>query len=415
MKQFQSEFLQEVLSKIARRYEQRGKLKGVMKITTSINHEQLQILHNFFGITPIRINNKDEVRLHFNFALENSPESEWIEKISSHLGYALQPAVQQDQSLAITTLITRLKLAFPDFGVITENVSTSHDILKRMFKNETEQHVTTTCFQAVETLRFLLKNKTPITISELGARFFNNSKLLRQGEIRHLLLRWLNTYCPDLDHTENEDQVWATYHVYHDRLTVNAVIFGPIVYTKSGKKFDWILKLHEQGEAATISWANLQGIEKIEWQGPSGRPPNLICCENEAPFSQLIRQKTNDCIFFTSGFPGSAVCKIYELLAPQMASCSHWGDTDPNGLYIASILHSIYPLQLFRCDIETLRQHEQHLLPLSRKQVQRAEFILKNKPHFPFRNELAYTLDNGWLEQENWRQNKPPSFPPPRE
>ncbi len=404
MKQLQSEFLKNVLSKIARRYQQRGKISGVMKVGTSLDHKKLQILHNFFGITPIRINNKDEVRLHFDLALENTPESEWIEKINPHLGYTLQAVVKEDHSEAITTLITRLKLAFPDLKAITEGLSASQDDLRRMFKNETKQCVTEFCFQAAELAHFLLQNKTPITISELGARFFNNSKLLRQGEARHMILRWLNLYCPGLDKVANEDQIWATYHVYHDRLTVNGVIYGPIVYTKNGKEFDWILKLYEQGEAATISWGNLQGIEKIQWSGRDDNPPDLICCENEAPFSQLMRQKDDDCILFTSGFPGSGVCKIYELLAPKAASCCHWGDTDPNGLHIASILHSIYPLRLFRCDIETLKQHAQHLLPLSQKQEQRAETLLQNNRRFPFRDELLYTLENGWLEQENWRE-----------
>lgn len=405
MKQLQSDFLKEVLSKVAHRYEQRGRLNGVMKIGTSLNHEKLQIIHNFFGITPIRINNKDEVRLHFDHALKNAPESEWIDRISSYLGYTLQPVVELDQSQAIATLITRLKLAFPDLVTITERLSASQDDLKRMLKNETEQYVTTFCFQAAKTLHFLLGNETPITISELGARFFHNSKLLRQGEARHLILSWLNMYCPDLDKEENEDQVWATFHVYHDRLTVNAVIYGPIVYTKNGTEFDWIFKLYEQGEAATVSWANLQNIEEIQWKGREDNTPDLICCENEAPFSQLIRQKAEDCILFTSGFPGTAVCKIYELLAPQAASCSHWGDTDPNGLHIASLLNSIYPLQLFRCNIETLKQHAQHLLALTQKQQQRAEIILLAGSQFPFQEELTYTVEKGWLEQESWRQD----------
>jgi hypothetical protein len=248
-----------------------------------------------------------------------------------------------------------------------------------------------------------LDNNSPITISELGARFFEHSKQLRQGELRSLLIRWLNLYCPDLDIIENEEQIWANYHVYHDRLTVNAVIYGPIVYTKNGKEFDWISTLYQKGEAATVSWANLQDIETMRLQRHETNPPALICCENEAPFSQLMRKRANDAILFTSGFPGSAVRKIYELLAPQAASCFHWGDTDPNGLRIASILNSIYSLELYRCDIETLKLHRKHLLPLTPKQKQTAEFILSNNQKFPFRSEIAFTLENGWLEQESWQ------------
>ncbi len=406
MNQSHHEFLTAVLSKVARRYEQRGRLSGVMKVGTSLDHEQLQILHHFFGIQPIRINQKDEVRIHFDFALKNMQESELLEKISSHLGHRLLSVVELEQSHhACETIITRLKLGFPDLRGLTETLSTSPDALVRLLKSANEKEATTLCFQAAETVLFLLKNTTPVTISELGARFFTDSKLLRQGEARNLLLEWLNVYCPDLDYAENEEQIWETYHVYHDRLTVNAVIYGPVVYTKQGKEFDWIYQLYKEGEAATITWANLQDIEEIHWKERGHDPPRLICCENEAPFSQLIRRQKNDCLLFTSGFPGSAVRKIYGLLAPQAASCHHWGDTDPSGLHIASLLHSIYPLKLYRCDIETVRQHSGQLLSLSAKQQQRAMLILIHDHRFPFREELAYTLEHGWLEQENWRQN----------
>lgn len=406
MKQAHPEYLTIILRKVAHRYKLRGRLSGVMKVGTSLDHEQLQILHNFFGIDPIRINKKDEVRIHFDYVLKNMQESELLEKISSHLDYRLLSVVELEQSHhAIETIITRLKLGFPNLTGVTETLAVAPESLVHLLKTENEQEATTLCFQAAETVLFLLKNTTPVTISELGARFFADSKRLRQGEARSLLLEWLNVYCPDLDTTEDEEQIWETFHVYHDRLTVNAVIYGPVVYTKKGKEFDWIYQLYKQGEAATITWANLQNIEKIRWQERERNPPRLISCENEAPYSQLIRQQKNDCLLFTSGFPGSAVRKIYELLAPQAASCHHWGDTDPSGLHIASILHLIYPLELYRCDIETVQRHREQLLPLSAKQQQRAMTILIQNYRFPFREELANTLEHGWLEQENWRQN----------
>jgi hypothetical protein len=68
-------------------------------------------------------------------------------------------------------------------------------------------------------------------------------------------------------------------------------------------------------------------------------------------------------------------------------------------------LNSIYSLDLYRCDIETLKLHRQHLLPLTTKQKQTAETILHNNQKFPFREELAYTLKKGWLEQERWQKS----------
>lgn len=401
-----TDFLTEILNKAGRRYQKRGELRGVMKVGTSLSHLKIQHLHNFFGIEPVRINTKEEVRIHFDIMLRNAPESVWIERISSHLGRSLHPINQPKTEELTKTLLSRLHIAFPGLKTLLQHLQDCPDDLYRMLSAHSQQEVTKSCFQVAETVVFLLKNSSPITISELGARFFEHSKKLRQGELRSLLLRWLNLYCPELDIVEDEEQIWASYHVYHDRLSVNAVIYGPIVYTKNGKDFDWIFNLYQQGEAATVSWANLQGMTTMRWQGHTSQPPALICCENEAPFSQLMRRQANDAVLFTSGFPGSAVRKIYGYLAPQASSCFHWGDTDPNGLRIASILNSIYPLQLYRCNIETLRLHRKLLLPLTPKQKRVAEAILLHNHDFPFRNELNFTLESGWLEQESWQYDR---------
>ncbi len=391
-----------VLTKVARRYEQRGMLSGVIKVGSSLSHQELQQLHNYFGIDPIQINTKNEVRVNFDTLLKNIQEAEWVEKIGACLGRRLKPADKLEIKDATKKLLARLQLAFPGLEKLTKQLAESPEDIERIAANTSEKEATGLCFQATNALNYLLKNNDPITISELGARFFSDSKKLRQGEFRNVLLRWLNVYCPDLDISDNEEQIWATYHVYHDRITVNAVIYGPIVYTKNGEEFDWIHKLYELGEPATISWANLQNIETIQWKGREANPPALICCENEAPFSQLIRQKSGDAVLFSSGFPGSGVQKIYELLAPHASACYHWGDTDPNGFRIASILHLIHPLTLYRCGIETLHRHKTHLRPLSQKQKSSAEAILSSQTQFPFKDELTFTLKHGWMEQESW-------------
>jgi hypothetical protein len=131
--------------------------------------------------------------------------------------------------------------------------------------------------------------------------------------------------------------------------------------------------------------------------------PNLICCENETPLSNMIKQKKNSCLLFTSGFPSSAVQKLYQLLAPHASSCKHWGDSDPAGLRIAAIMHDLHPLQLYRCDLATLKQHKGKLLLLSLQHKNDILNILENQPGFPFPDELLFTLKNGWLKQESWQ------------
>ena len=271
-----------------------------------------------------------------------------------------------------------------------------------MLTAKSEEAVNTCCFQTAEAVQFVLKNNIPITVSELGAKFLNDSKALRQGELRAIFLQWLRFLSIDNEMLDNDEDILASYHILNDRLTVNAVLYGPVIYEKNGKIFDWIYKLYSQGEAATIGWSNIYNVDQMYFQDMGDDPPDIICCENEAPFSQLMRQQNKQCLLFTSGFPGSAVQKIYKLLAPKAATCYHWGDSDPAGLRIAAIMNSIFRLQLYRCDLQTVKEHEPFLIPLTQKQKDICLHLLLTIPNFPFAEELMFTLENGWLEQESW-------------
>ncbi len=396
-------FLPAILTRIAHRYERQGQLRGVMKIGHLLHSQQLKLLYNFFGIAPIRINGKEEVRISFDLLLQETPEKQWLEKLSAVLGYTLTPVVGPDADKQTAMLLSSLHLAFPELEKLIDHLKKNSGSLQGMFTRNSDATVRTNCFQLAETLRFLLHNSTPITISELGARFFGNSKVLRQGEMRGLLFEWLRFYSPDAEIAAAEDAIWANYMVLSDRLTVNALAYGPIIYEKKGITFDWIYRLYTQGEAATIGWSNIQDIDCMYWNDSQAAPPDLICCENEAPYSHLLHQRERQVLLFTSGFPGSAVRKLYQLLAPQAAHCRHWGDSDPAGLRIAALLHALHPLQLYRCDITTLQRHKEYLLPLSPQQQDNARDILTRQPDFPFAEELCFTLNNGWLEQESWR------------
>lgn len=399
-----TDFLLAVLDKIARRYSKRGRLSGRMKLGTALDHAVLTRLHQYFGVAPLRINTKEETHLDFDRLLTEATQEQWLNRIGRRLGRPVQVA----QSLAIeqevSVIIARLKLAFPQLSKITDRLadpqSGIHALFFSMLKQKKAPALTDLAFQTAQAVVFLLSNHDPITISELGARFFENSKALRQGEARQLLIDWL-ACCFGLDQEEDE-HIWSHVHVYHDRLTVNAVIYGPIVYTKNGMTFDWIARLYQQGEPATLSWSNLQGIEEMGW-AEKNVTPRLISCENEAPFSRLIREKGTDCLLFTSGFPNSAVHRLYALLAPRARDCLHWGDTDPNGLYIASLLYAIHPLSLYRCNLATIKRHTDYLLPLTARQRERAQTILNTIEAFPFPEELACTLASGWMEQEIWQ------------
>ena len=286
---------------------------------------------------------------------------------------------------------------------LIDNLAEDSETFVRMLGTKGENWVSTIFFQVAETIQFVFTNNEPITISELGARFFHNSKALRQGEIRAIFLNWLRLHSLDSELFERDEDVWANYNILNDRLTVNAVIYGPIIYEKNGKVFDWIYQLYKQGEAATIGWSNIYDIDTMYFLHAEERQPDLICSENEAPFSQLMRQQSKHCLLFTSGFTGSTAQKIYGFLAPHAANCYHWGDSDPAGLRIAAIMNSLYPLKLFRCDLVALQHFRSSLIPLTQKQKDICIQLLATTPEFPFSDELQFTLENGWLEQESWR------------
>jgi len=393
--------LSDILKKIAHRYARTGELRGTMKLGAGLAHDQLHEVHTFFGVDPIRITGNEEVRLHFDRLLEQSTESFWLKRIEEATGTPLSHRPGRCQNEQNKTLLDRLRLAFPQLRVLVHALAENPGELQRVCTGS-EDETTKRCFQLAETLRHLIDNIAPVTISELGAQFFGSSKALRQGEQRTLLLRWLKIMAQDAELSDNENQLLEHFHVYHDRLTVSAVLYGPVIYRKHGREFDWIYQLYKQGEAATLNWANLMDVEIMYWHGRDNDHPQFICCENEAPFSQIVRQQPGEAVLFTGGFPNSAVCTIYRLLAPQATRCRHWGDSDPNGLRIASILHALFPLQLYRCDIETLKRCEQFLLPLTDRQKSGARAMLASG-EFPFQDELRFTLAQGWLEQEQWR------------
>ena len=399
------DFLEEVLSKIARRYSLKMCLSGTMKLGEKLDREQMAVLANFFGLAPLRVNNKEEVRLIFKDLLKNGSELQWLEKIGDVLNYPLQPQPENNNETnreATKRTLASLLLAYPKLQPLFSFLQEDSSSIRSILSGNGEKKGKRKCFTMAEIISFLMHNTEPITVSDLGARFFKDSKSLRQGELRTLLIRWLVFFEPGSESIKELDLL-AKHHILHDRLTVNAVLYGPIIYEKYGKTFDWIYQLYQQGETATLGWSNIQDVDKIYLQKQNSSIPDLITCENEAPFSSLVQQKKSNCLLFTSGFPSSAVQKLYQLLAPLAANCYHWGDSDPAGLRIAAIIHKLYPLRLYRCDVSVLRRHKKKLLPLTQQQKNDILNIFVNQPNFPFADELLFTLENGWLEQEGWQ------------
>ena len=276
---------------------------------------------------------------------------------------------------------------------------------------------------AAKIVLFLESNGEALTLSDLGARLFGDSKLLRSGALINTAAEWLTLSCCEdpgnyLSLAPEQRQhlkrkALRDHGIIDNRSGITVTLFGPLEYVKGGIVFDQIRKSWECGEPAILTLENLDGIESISISGNQ----RIITSENESPFCGLARVRTEGVIIYTQGFPNAAVCSLYKLISrfcPQ-ASFLHWGDSDLAGLRIAAILHRIQPLKLWRCDLDTLQYHRHLLIPLRDKESV-LQFI-DSHPHFPFLPELRFCANHGWLEQERYsgyeQHSKQPRHPTP--
>ena len=395
-----SQPIRQILIKICKRHEKRGSLTGIMKLGQDLAEEDRQSIENFFGLAPLINTSRQEIKISFDRLLAGKNEEEitdWLKNIYQQADRT-PPAPVSLADDAASLLLDQLRLTFPRLNPVHSFLNQHKEQLSRKLRKQPaktrEQY-----FTVGKIVDFLLENDKEITLSELGARFCVSSKSLRQGELKNMVEQWLRLLLVDLP---PEEGVWEEFLVIRDRLTITAIIFAPLIYRKNGREYDWINQLYQAGEPALISWFHLEGMTSCRLVAEKNQKILLITCENEAPFSQLLRESSDKILLFTSGFPNRAVRKLYQFLAPLSADCRHWGDSDPAGLRIAAILNAIHPLNLWRCDIATLRQHKTKLLPLAENQVNAAALILNTYPNFSFAEELNFTLKHGWLEQESW-------------
>ncbi len=399
--------LRPYLEKVCRRCDRQGELVGVMKLGDSLADGTLAAFKAFFGLRPLSFSGSGEVRLswpRFFLGRDEMEVEAWINGLYQALERPRLDLRQQAQGdvRAATLLVDRLRLAFPELGGIHGHLQGTLATLARQIDRQGEA-VAERAFKAAEIIRFLRQNRAPLTFSELGARFLTNSKALRDTELSRLIVSWLalQEESDDGPWLGGEEGVWGRYHVVRDRLAVQATVFGPLLYEKDGHTHDWIFRLWQMGEPATLSWANVNGMTRI-WVAPGhGASAELITCENETPFTRLLRERHPGPLLYTAGFPNDAVLALYRLC--DCGPRRHWGDSDLAGLRIAAILHGSQALTLWRCDLATLERHQGQLIPLRQEQAEQIAAFLGKHPEFPFSAELEFTLTHGWLEQESWQ------------
>lgn len=414
--------LRPVLERVCQRLNQRGEPTGGLKLGEHLDRiQEVEPLKLLFG-NAITVSAKGAVTLNFGRLAEAARDSATLESFLTSLYAATgiprenRPAQRLEREQTTRTMLLRLRQQFPSFASLHDRLASRESYWQRRVAQEGLPAVQGLLEGAFRIVNYLSTAREPMTFSDLGARVLGDSKILRGGEMQTIagdFLAQIDTPEAESD-VETRAEVWRRRNVVNNPSAIKVTLFGPLVYWKRGQEFDWIYRLWKGGETATLSQGNLAGIERCELHPETivFKPP-LITCENESPFCRLAQQREPGIFVYTEGYPNAAVLELLHLLRPLQLSARHWGDSDLDGLRIAEILNHVHPLTLWRCHLAELQRLQSRLKPLTAKQQETATNFLQNHPAFPFATELAYTIGNGWLEQESWTESMPAWVLPP--
>jgi len=314
----------------------------------------------------------------------------WL-PLAELLGVRPQPPPPKDTpGTQFARTLQRLKLLYPDESVLIDAMRGSESLLRFFKASSSAPDELIALFDALLCLRTA---PVGVTLSELGAKFFNDSKALRQGLLRQQLEHLLRIQTGNLD--DEAAAVLNTCGIIENPYTTHAVVFAPFAYcAKDGVWLDWPYRLWQRGEAAILSWRTVRTITRLRAEEPFD---TLVISENAAPFHRLV--ETRRAALYTEGYPNAAVKTSLRLFAQTGVTGLHWGDTDLDGYRIAEQVAREIPMRLHMTPeiLVRLRGRLRHLIG---EQHRRLAAFIEVHPDFPFLDGLRYTLANGWLEQE---------------
>ena len=316
-----------------------------------------------------------------------------LQALADFLGVVAELHEGDDDVAGLATAVLRQELLHPRYAEMLKKIGVSED-LRRLFQKYTDAEKRLHgLLCAVERLE---NNRTAITLSQLGAEALNDSKSLRSGALLKLLVNMMAWVADSED--DSPERILARFGVVDNPYTTLALLYGPVAYEDtSGRMWNWPAQLHAAGQAVALTWEQVQGMRKLY---PVAPVEGVITSENAAPFHRLVEHRSPSICVYTEGYPNTAVVRVLELLAQSGLRARHWGDTDLDGLRIAEYVSRAIPMELHCQDRHTLETFRDRLIPLTDTQRDRANAYLSTHADFRLRESLAYTLQHGWLEQE---------------
>lgn len=293
-------------------------------------------------------------------------------------------------------VFARLKLLEPEFSPFIDKLA-ANDEVQRFVAVPKNQRPWMDVFRGVVG-RIRNKGRSLTTLSQLGADWLGDSKILRSGALRRQLVLMISMLGDD-EPGKEERRVLEEFMVIDNPYTSNVTVFAPIILTlDGGVMLDFPLKLFKQGMAATLPLETVGLIRSLSWKGPRR---DLTTCENASPFTSLISNRVP--AIYTAGYPSLAVKMFLFLMSELGVECVHCGDADLDGFRIADEVGSYISLkgvaasEILKCvDVDTG-------IPLTPEQSRRAWAHLSKHPEFRFAEDVRIMLSHGrWVEQESF-------------
>ena len=288
-----------------------------------------------------------------------------------------------------TSVFRKLLLQYPNETSLIAAAKKDNVVQRFVRFNNESLDVLFALFEAIHVLR---TTRSSITLSELGARVFNDSKALRSGPFRQQLEQLLGLDSDMSEATPRERL--GFYGVIDNPYTTHVVVFAPFAYcTTEGTWLEWPTQLFQRGEAAILSWETIRTLKAVRLTSSCN---TLVTSENAAPFHRLVEQKTPS--LYTEGYPNLAVKTLLRHFAGAGLTAQHWGDTDLDGYRIAEQIARHIPVALYA----DASYASASFIPLDYTQRLRLEAFIIRHPDFPYLQQLRHTLLNGWIEQEQF-------------
>jgi len=392
--------LSPILGKVADRYHRRGALSGRQKLAHDARDHRL--LCDLFGQDAIHRDKHDHLTLRYDRFFQRVEAEPWIAAL--HVALKRERTTAQDQARNVDQKVSRLlrawQVAQPKRKAIHHWLALQRTALARRLEHQEPAQILAEWETVLRICDFLHKRQGTVALADLSARFTGHSKTLRAGRLLPQVAAWLAVTDGHLVpyRSRARRDLLESYGLLLNLTSVKVTLGGPLHYQAMGLEFDWIQRLWDLGQSATLSLDNLYELTGLTVNAPEAR---IITCENETPFVDLIREGRDLCIY-TEGFPNGAVLGLLRRLAKSGRTFLHWGDSDLNGFRIAAQIAEVVPVKLWRCDLPELQRNREQLLPLEEGRRKKIQTFLEKNPDFPYAAELRFTLENGWLEQESW-------------